>query len=108
MQRGWNLLQTFCRASYRQETGLTRAFYDFAVYIHAVCDLPCAGLLCCCSEYLDRLEKWANGSLVEFNKGKCQFLHLGRSNLVQQYKQGTDYSKSSFAETLEVLVDVVV
>ena len=47
---------------------------------------------------LDRLEKWANRSLMEF-------LPLGGSNLMQQYKQGTDRWKSSFVETLRVRVD---
>lgn len=51
MQRGgWNLLQMFSRASERQETGLTRAFYDIAVCILAVCDFASTRFLCCCSE----------------------------------------------------------
>ncbi|PKU44936.1 rna-directed dna polymerase from mobile element jockey-like [Limosa lapponica baueri] len=29
-----------------------------------------------------RLEKWANRSLMKFNTGKCEVLHLGRSSLV--------------------------
>lgn len=77
--------------------------------------LLCIYMLCvtfhvpgCCAAVqrdLDRLEKRANGSLMEFNKGKYRFLHLGRNNFMQQYKQGTDHLKSSFAETLGVLVD---
>lgn len=77
--------------------------------------LLCIYMLCvtlhvrdCCAAVqrdLDRLEKWANGSLMEFNKGKCQFLHLAGNNLMQQYKQGTNHLKSSFAETLRDPVD---
>lgn len=29
---------------------------------------------------LNRLQKWANGNLMNFNMGKCKALHLGRNN----------------------------
>ncbi|KAK4812854.1 hypothetical protein QYF61_022580 [Mycteria americana] len=34
---------------------------------------------------LERLEKWADGNLMKFSKGKV--LHLGWSNPMQQYRQ---------------------
>lgn len=35
--------------------------------------------------YLNRLEKWEDRSIIEFNKGKCNVLHLGRKNCRDQY-----------------------
>ncbi|GAB0182330.1 mitochondrial enolase superfamily member 1 [Grus japonensis] len=55
---------------------------------------------------LDRLEKWADRSLVEFNKGKCKVLHLGRNTPRHQYRLGATQLESSMAEKyLKVLVD---
>ncbi|KAK4829403.1 hypothetical protein QYF61_003884 [Mycteria americana] len=47
---------------------------------------------------LDRLEKWANGNLMEFNKGKCKVLHLGKNNPMHQYMLGASQLESSLAE----------
>ncbi|GAB0182590.1 mitochondrial enolase superfamily member 1 [Grus japonensis] len=56
----------------------------------------------------NRLKKWADMNFMEFNKGKCKVLHLGKNNPRQQYLLGTNQLESSFAEkALGVLVDKV-
>jgi len=43
---------------------------------------------------------------MKFSKGKCRVLHLGRNNLMYQYRQGADLLESSSVERdLGVLVD---
>ncbi|GAB0190318.1 mitochondrial enolase superfamily member 1 [Grus japonensis] len=56
--------------------------------------------------YLDRMEKWADRNVTEFNKGKCKVLHLGRNNPRHQYMLGATQLEISFAEKdLGFLVD---
>ena len=33
----------------------------------------------------DRLERWVNANLINFNKAKCKVLHLGRGNPKHEY-----------------------
>jgi len=47
---------------------------------------------------LDRLESWAQRNLMKFNRGRCRVLHLGRNNLMHQYRLGVDGLESSCAE----------
>jgi len=37
---------------------------------------------------LDRLEKWADGNLTQFNKGKCKVLRLGGNSPRHQHRLG--------------------
>jgi len=36
---------------------------------------------------LNKMEKWADRSLADFNKGKCKSLHLGRNDSLYQHWQ---------------------
>ncbi|PKU49229.1 rna-directed dna polymerase from mobile element jockey-like [Limosa lapponica baueri] len=47
---------------------------------------------------LDRLESWAEKTLMRFNKGKCRILHLGRKNAKHQYRLGMDLLESTSEE----------
>lgn len=56
---------------------------------------------------LDRLEKWADRKLMEFNKEKSKVLHLGKKNFTYQGMLRTTQLESSFEENiLGVLVDI--
>lgn len=55
---------------------------------------------------LNRLEKWVDRRLMNLNKEKRKFLHLGRNNPPHQYMPGAVQLESNWAEnTLGVLVD---
>jgi len=47
---------------------------------------------------LDRLESWVQRNLMKFNKDKCRDLHLGRNNLMHQYRREADLLESSSVE----------
>jgi len=49
---------------------------------------------------------WAQRNLINFNKGKCRVLNLGRNNPMHQYTLGADLLESSSVERdLGVLVN---
>jgi len=52
---------------------------------------------------LDKLEKWTDKNLMEFNKGKCKVLHLGRNDTPHQHSLGADCLESSLAELEQVV-----
>jgi len=37
---------------------------------------------------LDRLWRWADGNVMQFNKGKCKVLHLGGNSPRHQHRLG--------------------
>jgi len=56
---------------------------------------------------LNRLEQWAQGNPMRFNKSKCKVFHLGQGNPHYQYKLGDKGIEHNPAEKdLGVVVDV--
>lgn len=47
---------------------------------------------------IDRLEEWARGKCINFNKDKYKALHLGRNKPLQQCRQGIDWLGNSCTE----------
>ncbi|KGL86264.1 hypothetical protein N301_13533, partial [Charadrius vociferus] len=54
----------------------------------------------------DRLERWAQANLMQFNKAKCKVLHLGRGNPKHKYRVSREWLEGSPEEKdLGVLID---
>jgi len=43
----------------------------------------------------DRIERWACGDLVKFNKAKCKILHIVWGNPKHKYRLGREWIESS-------------
>lgn len=43
-------------------------------------------------QYLDRLEKWTEKNLINFNKRRYKVLNVGRTNAQCQYMLGTEFT----------------
>ncbi|KAK4828884.1 hypothetical protein QYF61_001442 [Mycteria americana] len=55
---------------------------------------------------LNRLDKWTDKNFMQFNKGKCKALHLGKNNPMHWYMlRDTQLEKSIAERDLGVLVD---
>lgn len=56
--------------------------------------------------YMERVDQWANDSLMRFNKAKHQVLPLGHNNPLQLCGLGTEWFESSSEDMdLGVLAD---
>jgi len=54
---------------------------------------------------LDRLERWACESLMNFKNPNCMVLHMGQDNSKHKYRLGREWIESIHEEDLGVLVD---